>query len=168
MKVQSTPVVVEHDIYCWLFQRNLRRIGVHRTDGWCTQIRDEKPIYFDREEKCVLLLILLELTMSEFNQCLANAKHEAPDYADSIQRFPLTMLLQHTLCSEMSDYWPARALDWIDACSDILPELKDALAYATGNKALSQSLRHRARRMWRISQRTQPMHRDDVLAVSEI
>lgn len=139
--------------YCWLFARNEQKIGVHKTKGWCTQLRKETPLFFDIEEKCVLILILLELEPHDFDRYLASAGNLVPGFADSIEHFPLTYLLKHAFHASVSDYWPEKALTWLDTKPDVQHDLSAELENMLTNKAMSQSLRHRVRRMLRHLQR---------------
>lgn len=148
MNVISMPPTVQQP-YCWLFAHNEQKIGVHQTKGWCTQLRDDAPLFFDIEEKCVLMLILLELAPGEFDRYLADSRRTVPAYAESIACFPLTKLLKHTFHQSVSDYWPEKALNWLDARPDLQHEVLAELEHMVTNKAMSQSLRHRTRSMVR-------------------
>ena len=139
--------------YCWLFARNQQKIGVHQSKGWCTQLRDESPVFFDTEDKCVLILILLELEPAAFERYLVDASSAVPEYANSIKRFPLMKLLKHAFNQSVSDYWPEKALLWMNAKPDLQRPLASELEHMMHNKAMSQSLRHRIRRMLRELQR---------------
>lgn len=152
MNVIPMPPTIQQP-YCWLFARNEQKIGVHQTEGWCTQLRDEAPLFFDMEDKCVLILILLELEPAIFERYLGDASSAVPEYANSIKHFPLMKLLKHVFHQSVSDYWPAKALTWMDANPDLQPCLASELENMVGNKAMSQSLRHRARGMLRQLQR---------------
>ncbi|MRW83007.1 hypothetical protein GJ698_02740 [Pseudoduganella sp. FT26W] len=168
MKVALTPPAIEQHAYYWLFQRNQQKIGVHVVNGWCTQLREEEPLYFDADERCVLLMILLELTPGEFTQHLADAKRLRPEYSENIKHFPLTRLLGYTLHSALSDYWPSKALDWLDEHVALQHLLANELDYTSTNKSLSQSLRQRAKRMVRgllSDAMRKPAHRKDVFSL---
>lgn len=101
-------------------------------------------------------MILLELKVSEFDAHLSEAARLAPEFGTSIQRFPLTMLIKHVFHSCYSDYWPEKAMDWLDEKPQLLPLFVDELEHMYRHKAMSQSLRHRARRMWRGVTRDDP------------
>jgi hypothetical protein len=137
--------------YCWLFIRDEQLIGVHKNNGWCTQLRFKELITFDAEEKFVLMMILLELNPSEFAQHLSEACQSQPEYAHSIRKFPSTQLLKHVFHSSISDYWPQLALNWLNHQPHLLPLFYDELGHMAADKAMSQNLRHRARRMLRSS-----------------
>jgi len=153
MKAHFLQPPLPDQVFFWIFEKDERVIGVHKTLGWCTRLRSETPIYFDTESKCMVLLILLEIEFAEFKTHLDTVCEAAPEYAASIQRFPLALLLRHAFHSSVSDYWPDKAIDWLDANPEVQPLLLAELEHLVTNKAMSQSLRHRARRMFRNLQR---------------
>lgn len=149
MNVFFIQPTFEAPSFCWLFECDDQKIGVHEARGWCTRLRDETPIFFTNEERCMLLMVLLELKASEFDAHLSNAARQAPEFAASIQQFPLTMLIKHVFHSCYSDYWPKKAMDWLDEKPQLLPLFANELEQMYTHKVISQSLRHRARSMWR-------------------
>jgi hypothetical protein len=156
MNVFLIQPTFEGSSLCWLFERDDQKIGVHKTEGWCTRLRDEKPIFFSNEERCMLIMILLELKVSEFDEHLGQAARLAPEFASSIQQFPLKMLIKHVFHSCYSDYWPEKAMNWLDEKPQLLPLFVDELEHMYTHKVMSQSLRHRARSMWRSVTRDDP------------
>lgn len=135
--------------FCWLFESPSQKIGVHLSKGWCASIREEAPIYFVTEDKCIGLFILLDLNKAELRTFLSEAACNAPQYGESIRSLPISLMLKSIFRTSYSDYWPAKALDWLEDAPELLPAFVDELEYMVSHKVMSQALRHRARRMLR-------------------
>lgn len=132
--------------YCWLAMLEGAKLGVHLTDGWCMQIGKE-IIYFDAEKKITLLTSILEIDEDTVFRSLAIAKTLRPEYAEAIDRFPLTLLLKHIFHTSYSGYWPEKALSWVRNRPDVLPHIKDELLTFSKNSSMPQKSRQIARKL---------------------
>lgn len=134
--------------YCWLLESDVRKLGVHRESGWCAQFAD-RCVFFESEPSCVHLLPVLELDGNDFFALLSRSEILFPEYANSIRKFPKLLLIQHAFRHYSSDYWPGKAMTWLERDPGLQPLLVAELDEISGNKANSQQLRQRAKRMLR-------------------
>ncbi len=132
--------------YCWLLEIGTSKVGVHRSDGWCMQL-DERLVFFDFEDKFMLLAPILEIDVKEFSDFMKTAEILYPDYSVVIRRFPKELLLKYIFHTSCSGYWPEKALAWLIADKDIRYLFKDELEKLIDNKVMPQGARQKARKI---------------------
>ncbi len=88
------------------------------------------------------MLPLLELSRSIFYCHLEKVAQAVPDLPGTA--FPEMLLIKCAFETSVSDYWPQKAMDWLDAGANIPEELQHSLRVLTKQRWASQRLRHRA------------------------
>ncbi|MDR1163761.1 MAG: hypothetical protein LBM17_08030 [Candidatus Accumulibacter sp.] len=132
--------------YCWLIEIGSTKLGVHRRDGWCAQL-DERLIFFDSEEKCMLLMPILEIEAEKFLDFLKRAELHAPAYSNAIRRFPKALLLKHVFHTAVSGYWIEKALAWLVDDGALQSRFSDELEKIIDKKIMPQAVRQKARKI---------------------
>lgn len=147
MKITLLIPQIEASPYCWLVELGPRKLGVHKQNGWCMQLADERVVFFNSEELCVHLCPILEMEERKFFDFLESAVASNLGYSESIRRFPKESLLKHVFHTSFSGYWPERALAWLNADEHIQPLFKDELKKFIENKVMPQGARQRAKKI---------------------
>lgn len=138
------PAVIEP--YMWLVESASKRIGVHKTEGWCVLSHGE--VFFAKAEAdCMLLLPILEIAARDFLPSLVVAEELEPAYVHSIGEFPREGLVRYALIHSVSEYWPDKALAWLEGDSLLVKKLMVPLERLIENKSMSQRTRHKAKRL---------------------
>lgn len=147
MKIELLDPTVVVDQYCWLVRLGELQLGVDTLGAWCMQRQNGDVFYFDFPGSYVPLEPILELEPSELSTFLQRAAANHPLFGKAILNFPMLALVKHTFDSAYSDYWPTRALAWINAEKHILPYLREELERFENNKVMSQSARQQAKNL---------------------
>ncbi|MDR1275968.1 MAG: hypothetical protein LBL72_06280 [Candidatus Accumulibacter sp.] len=132
--------------YCWLIEIGSTKLGVHRRDGWCALL-DERLIFFDSEEKCMLLMPILEIETEKFLDFLKGAELHAPAYSNAIRRFPKALLLKHVFHTAFSGYWIEKALAWLVDDNTLQALFEQELQKIIDRKIMPQAVRQKARKI---------------------
>lgn len=103
---------LEKSPYLWFAKLGDCDLGVHLYDGWCMQLGPEL-VFFNSEEKCMLLLPILEVDNEFFLDTLKEIDFLNPVYAQSLKIFPEILLLKYVFLNSVSGYWPEKALVWL-------------------------------------------------------
>ncbi|QBI01128.1 hypothetical protein [Pseudoduganella albidiflava] len=135
--------------YCWLIRDGNAKIGVHIHDGWCMQLDDREVFFFAQPGSCIHLEPLLDLEHELFFSFLRNSAFDNKAFSHKILDFPKLQLIRLVLNTTFSDYWPVRALAWLTADKELIPELFADLDKFSKNKAMGQSARQLAKRLMR-------------------
>jgi hypothetical protein len=139
-RIDTTP-------YFWLIDMGTRKLGLHKSNGWCMELPDGRLIFFDSEEKCVPLGPILETDEQTFNEFLEKIVASNPDYSESIKKFPKELLLKHIFHTSVTGYWPERALAWLASDRDLCPLFRDELEIFIKNKKMPQGARQKAKKL---------------------
>lgn len=130
----------------WLVDIGNIRLGVHQQDGWCIDIEGRTKV-LSKQEDVMPLLPLLEIGRVQFYEHLRRVAQTRIELADALQSFPAILLLKFALESSVSDYWPLKALDWIDAETTVDREIGESLQTLLSRPWVTQRLKQRAERV---------------------
>lgn len=132
--------------YLWLFEIGNKLLGVEHLNGWCMSL-GERIIYFNTEKKCNSLLPILEIDYEKLQLHLNNTIEKIPSYASDISTFPKILLLKHAFHDSVSDYWPGKALAWLDADPAISIYFETELTTFLQDKSMPQTARQQANKI---------------------
>lgn len=133
--------------YFWLIESGPMKVGIDSKNQWWLNIHG-KTTGLSRPEDSTPLLPLLEIGRADFHNFLQRICTKYLEMSKMESSFPEVLLLQNALRS-VSDYWPAKALDWIDQQPALKNQLMEDLINASNNKRFSQSLRSRITKLTR-------------------
>lgn len=89
------------------------------------------------------LLPLLEIGRAVFYDHMSRAVQVCPELADATRSFPEMLLLKFAFESSVSDYWPLKAMDWLDLNVALVSELRGTLRTLLLQSWATQRLRQR-------------------------
>jgi hypothetical protein len=127
----------------WLAGIGKVRLGVHLKDGWCIDIAGRTRALSEPED-VMPLLPLLEMSRAQFYEHVRHLAHTTPELAKATQSFPDVLLLRFAFESSVSDYWPHKALDWLDTDTALDPQIGDSLRALLGRPWATERLKQRA------------------------
>lgn len=127
----------------WLAGIGIIRLGVHLRDGWCIDVEGRTKA-LSQQEDAMPLLPLLEIGRATFYEYLHRVAEIRNELADAIQSFPATFLLKFAFESSVSEYWPLKALDWVNAEAAVDPEIGESLQKLLSRPWVTQRLKQRA------------------------
>ncbi|WP_206957403.1 hypothetical protein [Trinickia acidisoli] len=99
-----------------------------------------------KQEDVMPLLPLLEMGRVQFYEYLHRLAQTRTELAEAPQSFPAILLLKFAFESSVSDYWPLKALDWLDAGATVDSEIGESLRTLLSRPWVTQRLRQRAER----------------------
>jgi hypothetical protein len=108
---------------------------------------NERVIFFDSEDKCMLLMPILEIEAKKFFDFLKTVEIHASSYSDAVRRFPKELLLKHVFHTSCSGYWPEKALAWLFDDNTLQPLFEDELKKIIDNKVMPQGIRQKAKKL---------------------
>lgn len=139
MKVQSI-FPSDSESILWLIAVGQVKLGIDATCGWCLQL-GSRVVMLKTRDDMVPLLPLLEMGRAQFFAHIVNVMKQHPKYIVFV--FPEVFLLQCAFETSVSDYWPNKAIDWLDADSSILEELRESLLSLMHQRWVGQRLKQR-------------------------
>jgi len=138
--------------FTWLASIGNLRLGIRQRDEWCTDIRGKTTILSNPADM-MPLLPLLEIGKTAFYEHLSHVEQTYADLSNASQSFPAVFLLRFAFESSVSDYWPLKAIDWLDADGTIEPTLRESLRDMLSKPWLTQHLKHRVERVTKRTRR---------------
>lgn len=127
----------------WLATIGRVRLGIHLPDGWCIDVGG-KIVVLSNADDMMPLLPLLEVGRVQFYEHLLNVGQNRIELAGIVQSFPDALLLKFAFESSVSDYWPMKAMDWLDVSGRIDPDICESMRAMLRKSWATQRLRHRA------------------------
>ncbi|WP_081026152.1 hypothetical protein [Ralstonia solanacearum] len=127
----------------WLTAIGQVRLGFHVQDGWCIDVGGHATV-LSKADDMMPLLPLLEVGRVQFCEHLHNVGKNRIELAGIVQSFPDALLLKFAFESSVSDYWPMKAMDWLEASGKIAPDIRESLRAMLKKNWTTQRLRHRA------------------------
>ena len=127
----------------WVANLGNVRLGVHLQGEWCVEIGGRTRV-LSRPDDTMPLLPLLEMSRTEFYECLHRIAQTTVELVDVPTSFPSDLLLRFALDSSVSEYWPLMALDWIDAETTVGSQIRESLQSLLSKPWLTQRLKQRA------------------------
>jgi hypothetical protein len=141
-------VPIQHQNLLWVGRTNGQNFGVTLSGAWCVEEKlSGESIELSSSHMMVPLLPVLTEDAQKFRSHLALIANANPEFADALLNFPGSDLVSHVLNTSYSDFWPEKALQWIESKAFTFVNLKDVLGVAKQNKAFSQPLRQRIERV---------------------
>lgn len=134
------------DAFLWLVRSGETLIGAGNPCSWAIQRFGDSPRIVDAQ-RYMMLLPILELSPTKFNDFLTQQSLLVPSFAEAILAFPERALLRHALTATVSSYWPNLAIQWISARPQLKNELQDAMIALSKNPLMTQSLKHQTKRL---------------------
>jgi len=129
----------------WLIAIGQIKLGIDATSGWCFQL-GTRVIMLKTRDDMIPLLPLLEMGKTKFFAHLVNISEQYPKYAVFV--FPEELLLKCAFETSVSDYWPNKAIDWLESDSGVSEELRESLKLIMHQRWVGQRLKQRiARRL---------------------
>lgn len=145
----------------WLADIGKVRLGVHVQDGWCIDIAGRTRALSESED-VMPLLPLLEISRAQFYDYLRHLAQTTTELAEAAQSFPDILLLRFAFESSVSDYWPHKALDWLDTDTALDPQIGESLRTLLSRQWVTQRLRQRAEKaLKRVSKKALKGHGSD-------
>ncbi|AJC21060.1 hypothetical protein [Pandoraea pulmonicola] len=140
MKVELLFPPLEEDSIFWFVKIGKLKIGIINKNVWCLGLGDvvRSPLDF---EDMMPLLPLLEVSRRGFIEYFERVGRLRPEIAGMIQTFPETLLLKFACEKSVSDYWPSRAIEWINAEPILAEKLSKSLFDLLKQGWLPQRLR---------------------------
>lgn len=138
------PLCVEEKLF--MFASHDRMFGTSKTGSWLIETK-ESVLAIDAEEKSIFALPLLEISEPDFSDHLALAATMFPEHRQAIDAFPRKQLLVRALEYDTSDYWPEKAITWIECSPEVYVSMAGLLHEVSTRASASQALRHRAMRL---------------------
>lgn len=129
----------------WLVSIGNIRLGVHLLDGWCIEVRGQARV-LSRSDDMMHLLPLLEMGRVQFYEYLYRVAQGRSELKEIPSSFPAILLLRFALESSVSDYWPLKALDWIEAETTVDSKIREDLRTLLSKPWVSQRLKQRVER----------------------
>ncbi|WP_080409828.1 hypothetical protein [Burkholderia ubonensis] len=143
MKAQLLfPPLIDASVL-WLASIGQVTLGVHLQKGWCLHL-GAKTIFLSSPADMMPLLPLLEVGRVQFFDHLTRVGQWRSEYASAIPAFPEILLLRFAFESSVSEYWPSKAIDWLDGEPMLARELRESLRALLSQGWLPQRLRQRA------------------------
>lgn len=127
----------------WLALIGQVRLGFHVQDGWCIDVGGHATV-LSKADDMMPLLPLLEVGRVQFYEHLHNVGQNCIELAGIVQSFPVALLLKFSFESSVSDYWPMKAMDWLEVSGRIAPDICESLRAMLSKSWATQRLRHRA------------------------
>lgn len=145
----------------WLADIGKVRLGVHLQDGWCIDMAGRRRVLSEVND-VMPLLPLLEMSRAQFYGHLRHLAQTTAELAEAYQSFPDILLLRFAFESSVSDYWPHKALDWLDAGTTLDWQIGESLRTLLSRPWVTQRLKQRAETaLKRASKRTLKGHGSD-------
>ncbi len=142
MKTQMIfPPRVEHQ-NTWLVNMGQIELGVGPRGEWCFRV-GQRMQTISKPDDTMPLLPLLETGRAAFYAHVCRSVQDSPELAEAACSFPEALLLKFAFESSVSDYWPLKAMDWLDLNSDLVSELRGALRALLSQGWVTQRLRQR-------------------------
>ncbi|WP_143135913.1 hypothetical protein [Burkholderia ubonensis] len=138
------PIVTENTI--WVVNVGRVRVGVNSTGTWSIDL-NENVRAVKSPEDAMLLLPILELGRAHFFDGLKRIAREFPDFENQVVAFPENLLIEFALDSSISEYWPSKALSWIEGAPALVSTFSSLMKGVIDKKWATQSVKHRIKRM---------------------
>ncbi|MCL9845573.1 hypothetical protein [Ralstonia solanacearum] len=126
----------------WLAVIGQVRLVFHVQDGWCIEVGGHATV-LSKADDTMPLLPLLEVDRVQFYEHLHNVGKNSIEFAGIVQSFPGVLLLKFALESSVSDYWPMKAMGWLEVSGRIAPDIRESLRVMLSKSWATQRLRHR-------------------------
>ncbi|WP_080727883.1 hypothetical protein [Ralstonia solanacearum] len=127
----------------WLALIGQVRLGFHVQDGWCIDVGGHATV-LSKADDMMPLLPLLEIGRVRFYDYLNNVGENRIELAGIVRSFPDALLVKFAFESSVSDYWPMKAMDWLDVSGRITTEICESMRAMLRKSWATQRLRHRA------------------------
>lgn len=135
------PPRVEHQ-NIWLVSIGRIELGVGLRGEWCFRV-GQRLVTISKPDDTMPLLPLLETGRTAFYDHVSRAVQVRPELAEAARSFPEVLLLEFAFESSVSDYWPLKAMDWLDLNSVLVSELRGTLRTLLSRGWATQRLRQR-------------------------
>lgn len=100
----------------------------------------ERTIPLSKPEDMMPLLPLLELNRRQFYEHLHRVAEDHAELLGGAQSFPETLLLRFAFESSVSDYWPMKAIEWLEDVHKIEPDVRESLRVMLSKTWVTQRL----------------------------
>ena len=130
----------------WLIDIKGLWLGVSSDRRWLTNYKGDIETIVDSIDM-IPLLPLLEIGRQKTFEQLSEISKDRRD-VDVVGTFPEAMLLKCTFEHSVSDYWPMQGLQWLESSPrSLISSLEDTLDELQKNRAATQPLRHKIKRI---------------------
>ena len=118
------------------------QLGAQDQGGWAIKI-NETIVSIQNKNDCTFILPILEANRKLFFDSLG----KCPVALEQKNSFPEALLLSNAFSHRGSDYWAAKAIEWIDDDWREIPEMQKVFASVPTEKNWSQRVRHEFRKL---------------------
>lgn len=128
----------------WILESDELALGVSSDSGWTLRLRGENfPL---RQAKdMVFLLPVLEMKRQLLHAHLRRVVEHSPDMASCLRDFPEALLLSCAFEMSVSDYWPLRAVEWLESAPHLVASLEGPLSALHSQLWATQMLKQKIR-----------------------
>ncbi|WP_175818884.1 hypothetical protein [Burkholderia sp. BCC0419] len=145
MKVELLfPPILENSSV-WIVRVGNVQLGINFGHRWCINTGGEGRL-IQTPNDMMPMLPLLEIGRGDFYEHLLHIESSWGKLLELTESFPESLLLRFAFDSSFSDYWPIKALDWLDNESSIDSEVMESLRRISGQRWVSQNLRQRVKK----------------------
>lgn len=97
----------------WVVNVGRVHVGVDSAGTWFIDLNQNvHTVKLPRDT--MPLLPILELDRDNFFDDLKRIANEFPDFENQVASFPENLLIELALDTSVSEYWPSKALNWIE------------------------------------------------------
>jgi hypothetical protein len=129
----------------WIVELGQVKLGVASRSNWQIELQGDVA-ELSKPEDMTLLLPLLEENRNKIYEHLREVDIIRPDF-EVQSNFPEKMLLQCAFEFSVSDYWPLKALVWLDSVPELIDVFKVSLTDLQKRSWATQPMKHKIRLM---------------------
>lgn len=128
----------------WIVEKDGVRLGLSHESGWVLRIRDQTRSIIEPQD-LMFVLPLLEAGRPTIYSHLHAIAQEHPDIGLRVLEFPEILLLRCAFETSVSDYWPLKAIEWLDSHPSMISKLRGELDDLLQHSWATQRLKHKVK-----------------------
>ncbi|WP_157692778.1 hypothetical protein [Burkholderia sp. ABCPW 11] len=140
MKVELLSPSVIDESPIWLVCIGNVLLGINCNHQWCIDVNGKERLMLTPDDT-MPILPLLEVGRGRFFEHLRLFESERGNSLGLVESFPTSLLLRFAFESSFSEYWPLKALDWIDGEQAIDPKVRESLRRMSEQRWVTQKLK---------------------------
>ncbi|WP_156876276.1 hypothetical protein [Rhodoferax antarcticus] len=137
----------------WIVNVGRTKLGLSLQSGWSLQLRGETRVIATPNDM-IFVLPLLEMGRQSIYAHLQVISKEVPDIGLRVMAFPETLLLRCAFETSVSDYWPLKGIEWLDASPNLVSQLGGVLRDLQKRSWATQILKQKIKSTLKKSQMT--------------
>ncbi|MBY4917618.1 hypothetical protein [Burkholderia dolosa] len=146
MKAEFVPSPIVKENAIWVVSVGKVCVGVDSIGTWSIDLNGNVRAVKSPEDTMPLLPIL-ELDRDNFVDGLKRIAREFPDFENQVASFPENLLIEFALDSSVSEYWPSKALNWIEGAPALISIFSPLMKSVIDRKWATQSIKQRIGRL---------------------